>query len=153
MDPSRLEPRLGGELAEDQEGAGAREAAALRVEEELRTVAHVQERASSSQVAPECLRSLPADRHDPLLRAFADAADDARVEVDTRLLQADGLADSEAPAVQELHESAVAEGAWRRPVRGLDEALGLGRGERARQCASTSREVELGGRIVGACAE
>src|SRR6058998_2926931 len=56
MDPSRLEPRLGGELAEDQEGAGAREAAALRVEEELRTVAHVQERASLSQVAPERVR-------------------------------------------------------------------------------------------------
>src|SRR5712691_1170895 len=108
MDPPRLQPRLGGELAEDQEGTGAREAAALRVEEELRTVAHVQERAPSSQVTPEGLRGLPADRHDPLLRALADAADNAGVEVDTRLLQADGLADPQAPAVQELHESAVA---------------------------------------------
>ena len=108
MNASRFEPGCGGELAEDQEGAGAREPAALRVEEELWAVAHVEERASACQVAPECLRGLPADRHDPLLRALADAAHDACVEVDTRLLQADRFADAQAGAVKELDESTVA---------------------------------------------
>ena len=42
-----------GQLAEDQEGACAREAPALRVEEELWAMPHVQERASPSKVAPE----------------------------------------------------------------------------------------------------
>ena len=108
MNSSRLQPGLGCELPEDQEGACAREAAALRIEEELWAVPHVQERASTSQVTPERLRGLPADRHDPLFRALADAANDARVEVDTRLLQVDRFTDSQARAVQELDESAVA---------------------------------------------
>src|SRR5882724_9549571 len=97
-----LEPGLGRQLAEDQEGACAGEPAALRVEEELGSVPHVQERASPSQVTPQCLGGLPADRDDPLLRALADAANDACVEVDARLLQTDGLADSQARAVEEF---------------------------------------------------
>src|SRR5213596_1030963 len=139
MDPFRLEPGLGCELAEDQEGACAREPAALRVEEELGPVPHVQERASPSQVSPECLRGLPADRDDPFLRALADAADDARVEVDAGLLQTDGLADPQARAVQELDESSVAQGARRRAVRRLDEPLRFRRGKRARKYAPASR--------------
>ena len=60
MDPFRLEPGLGCELAEDQEGACAREPAALRVEEELGPVALVQIRATAREVAPECLGCLAA---------------------------------------------------------------------------------------------
>jgi hypothetical protein len=40
--PFRLEPRFGGELAQDEEGAGACERAALSVQEELGTVAPVE---------------------------------------------------------------------------------------------------------------
>src|SRR6267142_6424153 len=116
MNSFRLQPGRGRELAEDQEGACAREPAALRIEEELRAVPHVQERASPSQVTAQGLRGLSPDRHDPLLRAFADAANDARVEVDTRLLQADCFADPQARAVKELDECAVAQGARRRSV-------------------------------------
>src|SRR6476659_9648026 len=123
MNTSGVEPGRGGELAEDQEGAGTREPAALRVEEELRAVPHVQERASAAQVTPECLRGLPADRHDPLLRPLADAADDACVEVDARLLETNGFADPQPCAVQELDESAVSQRARRHSIGGFDEPL------------------------------
>src|SRR6266550_2279070 len=126
MNSFRLEPGLGCQLAEDQESAGARQAAALRIQEELGSVPHVQERASPSQVTPQCLRGLPADRDDPFLRALADAADDAGVEVDARLLQTDGLADPQARAVQELDESSVAQRARSRSVHRLDEPLRFG---------------------------
>jgi hypothetical protein len=53
MDSSRFEPGFGCQLAEDQERACAREAAALRVEEELWAVPHVEERASPSKVTPQ----------------------------------------------------------------------------------------------------
>jgi hypothetical protein len=51
MDAFRLEPRLAGEPPEDQEDAGTGQAAALRVQEELRTVARVEVRAASREVA------------------------------------------------------------------------------------------------------
>src|SRR5207244_6750579 len=114
MDSFRFEPGLGRQVAQDQESAGASEPAAFRVEEELGPVPRVQERASPSQVTPQCLCGLPADRDDSLLGALADAADDACVEVDARLLQAHGLADPQAGAVQELDESAVTQRARRR---------------------------------------
>ena len=75
------------------------------------------------------------------------------VEIDARLLQADRFADAQSCAVEELDECAVAQSARRRPVRGLDEALGFRRGKRARQRAPASRQVELGRGVVGACAE
>src|SRR6266566_1943546 len=129
MDSFRFEPGLGRQVAQDQEGAGASEPAAFRVEEELGPVPRVQERASPSQVTPQCLCGLPADRDDSLLRALADAANDACVEVDARLLKAHGLADPQAGAVQQLDESAVT------------------------QRARAARQVELGRWIVGAYAE
>ena len=70
MDSSRFEAGLGRQVAQDQEGAGAREPAAFRVEEELGSVPCVQERASPSQVTPQCLCGLPADRDDPFLVAL-----------------------------------------------------------------------------------
>src|SRR5713101_5084330 len=107
MNSFRLEPGLGCQLAEDQEGAGARQAAALRVQEELGSMPHLQERASPSQVTPHCLRGLAADRNDPLLRALADAPDDACVEVDARLRQPDGVALPEASLVEGLDDRSV----------------------------------------------
>src|SRR4051794_20386975 len=111
MDTFGLEPGLGRQLAEDQKCTGPREAAAFRVEEEFRAVTHVQEWAPTTQVTPQCLRGLPADRDDALLRAFADAAHESRLQIDTRLLQADRLADPQSGAVQKLDERAVAKGA------------------------------------------
>src|SRR5712664_444383 len=87
VDSFRFEPGLGGQVAQDQEGACAREPSAFRVEEELRSVPRVQERPSPPQVTPQCLCGLSADRDDPLLGALADATNDSCVEVDARLLQ------------------------------------------------------------------
>src|SRR2546430_4166231 len=101
MDSFRFEAGLGRQVPQDQEGAGAREPAAFRIEEELGSVPCVQERASPSQVTPQCLRGLPADRDDSLLRALADAPNDACVEVDARFLETHGLADPQAGAVQD----------------------------------------------------
>src|SRR5690242_19447240 len=98
----RLEAGLCGEAAEDQERAGACEAAALGVEEQLRTVARVEERPPAGEVAAERSDGLAADRDDPLLRALADAADEAAVEVDAGLVEPDRLAHAQAGAVQEL---------------------------------------------------
>ena len=50
MHPLGLQPGLRGQAAKDQEGSRAREAAALRVEEELRAVAGVQIRAPAREV-------------------------------------------------------------------------------------------------------
>ena len=105
------------------------------------------------EVAAERLGGLAADRDDPLLVSLADAADEAVVERDRRLLERDGLGDAEAGAVEELDERAVAEVARLRAGGGLDQALGLARRERPRQLRPSAREVELGGRVVVALAE
>ena len=55
VDASRLEPGLLGEAAQDQEGAGPRQRAALGVQEQLRPVAPVEVRAAAREVAAERL--------------------------------------------------------------------------------------------------
>ena len=52
MDALGLEAGFRGEPAEDQERAGARESAALRVQEQLRPVAAVEMRPASREVPP-----------------------------------------------------------------------------------------------------
>src|SRR5690242_15125565 len=106
MDTLRLEPGLRREPTQDQERAGAREAAALRVEEQLRPVAGVEVRTSAREIAPERDDRLPADRHDALFRALADAAHEPRFEIDAALLEADGLADAQTRSVEQLDERA-----------------------------------------------
>ena len=54
----RLEAGLRGQPAQDQERAGARERAALRVQEELGPVAAVEVRAAAREVAPQRLGRL-----------------------------------------------------------------------------------------------
>ena len=134
-------PGLRGEPAQDQERAGAREAAALGVQEQLRPVARVEERPAAREVAAQRLHRLAADRDDALLRALADAAHEPCVEVDARLLEADGLADAQARAVEQLDERAVAQVARRRARRCFDEPLGLGR---ARACAAACAGAAAG---------
>ena len=76
----RVEPGLLGAALEDQEGARARERAALRVEEELGAVPAVEVRPAAREVAPKRLDGLASDRHDPFLVPLADAAHEALVE-------------------------------------------------------------------------
>src|SRR5687768_4894674 len=72
MHSLRLQARLLGQLAEDEEGSRTRQASTLGVEKELRAVAAVEVRPSAREVAPERLDGLPPDRHHPLLPALAD---------------------------------------------------------------------------------
>src|SRR6266545_1068545 len=139
MDSLRIESCLRGDAAEDQEGPCAGQATAPRVEEELRPVARVEVRAPACQVSAYGLDGLPTDRDDPLLGPFPDAADKPALEVDARLLQADGLADPQARAVEELDERLVAQRAWARASRSLDEPFSFRRREGARECLTPSR--------------
>ena len=127
------------ELPEDQERPGSRERAAARVQEELGPVAPVEVGATHGEVAPHGLRCRPPERHQPLLSSLAEDAHDAFLERDARLLEAGRLGDAKPGAVQELDESAVAQAARSRPGGCLDEPLGLGRRQGARQRPGPSR--------------
>ena len=94
MDARRVEPGLLGELAQDQERAGAGERAALRVQEQLGAVAAVEVRAPAREVAAERLGGVTADRHDPLLAALAGDPDETVVEIDPGALEPDRLRDT-----------------------------------------------------------
>src|SRR5205085_2437790 len=153
VDALGLEPGPRGEAPQDQERARARERAALRVQEELGPVAPVEERPAAREVAAQRLGRLAPDRHDPLLVALAEAADEPVLEVDTAALERDRLGDAKTRAVEELDERAVAEVARLRAGGRLDEPLGLRRRERAREPPRAARQVELGGRVVGARTE
>jgi hypothetical protein len=109
MNSLGLEARLLGQLAEDEEGPGPRQASALGVEEELRAVAPVEVRPAACEVTPECLHGLPTDGDDPLLPALADRPDETLIEVDAGLVEADRLAHAEPRSVEQLDERAVAE--------------------------------------------
>src|SRR4051812_44991368 len=96
VDATGLEAGFLRELAQDQERSGAGQRPALGVQEELRPVAPVEERAPSGQVAAKRLRRRTPDGDDPLLVALADAANEPLVEVDAGPFEADRLADPEA---------------------------------------------------------
>src|SRR3982751_5389782 len=53
VDALRVEAGLAGELAEDQERAGAGERAAARIQEQLRAMPHVEERPAAREIAPQ----------------------------------------------------------------------------------------------------
>jgi hypothetical protein len=93
MDAFGLEPGLLGELAQDEKRPRARQCAALRVQEELRPVPLVEERPPTRLVAAQCIDGLAAERHDPLLPAFAGAAHEPLRQIDPRAFEADGFAD------------------------------------------------------------
>src|SRR6266511_5147477 len=125
VDALRLRPRLRGEPAQDQDGAGAREWPTLRDQEQLRPVPAVEVRAAAGEVAAQGLDGLTADRHDALLVPLADAADEPLVERDAALVERDGLGDAQPGSVEELDERAIAEVARARPGRRVDQPLGL----------------------------
>ena len=132
MDPLRLQARFRSEFAKNQEGSGPSQRAALRVQEELRTVAPIEVRPASAEVTTKCLDRLPSDRDDPLLPALADRPDEPLIEIDAALVEADRLPDPQSRAVEELDESPVAKCPRRRSGGGVDEPLDLRRGEDAR---------------------
>ena len=86
-----LEPGAVGEPAEDEECPRAGQRAAARVEEEVGTVTTVEVRSSQRHVPSQRVRRWAPERHDPLLPALADDADDALLEVDGRLDEPDRL--------------------------------------------------------------
>src|SRR5581483_6232229 len=108
------------------------ERTALRVQEELGSVAAVEVRPAAREVAAQRLGCGPPDRDDPLLAPLADAADEALVQVDAGALEPDGLADSQTGAVQELDEGGVAEGAGRCAGGPFDQPLCFARRQRPR---------------------
>src|SRR5438094_128018 len=134
MDTFRLQSRRRRELPQDQEGAGARERAALGVEEELRPVPPVEERPPAGEVPAQRVDRLTPDGNDAFLVALADAADEPLIQVHGAALETDRLRHSQPGAVQQLDERAIAKTAGSRPGSGLDQALGLARRERARKC-------------------
>src|SRR5438034_805399 len=77
----------------------------------------------------------------------------AALESEAATLEADSLADAQTRAVEELDERLVAQGPWRRAVRGFDETFCLAGRERARQASRATRRVDLGGRVVFASAD
>ena len=90
----RLETGAFGEAAQDHERSGAGEPSALGVQEELLPVAAVEVRAAASEIPANRLCGGTAERDDALLSAFAEAADEALIQVDAGLLEADCFADT-----------------------------------------------------------
>src|SRR4029079_12461126 len=148
-----LEPRLLGEGAEDEERARTRQRAAAGVEEELAAVPPVEVRAAPGEIAAERLGCVAPDRHDALLAALADHADEAAVEVDTGALEPDGLGDAEAGPVEQLDERLVTQRAGLCSVRRGDQPLGFAGRQRLRERPDAPRQADGGRRVVLARAE
>src|SRR5689334_20655949 len=102
MDSFGIEAGGLGEPSQDQERTRARQRAALRVQEQFRTVALVEVGPAAREVTAERLDCLAADRNDALFRALAGAADEAAFEIDRRALEADRFAHAKTAAVEEL---------------------------------------------------
>jgi hypothetical protein len=127
VDAARLQTGSFGELAEDEKRTGARERAAAGVEEELGAVAAIEVRAPECEIPPDGLGSRSPEGHEALLATLPEHAHDPLLDGDAALLEPHGLGDSQAGPVEELHERAIAERAWRRADCGVDESLRLGR--------------------------
>ena len=89
VDAARLEPCLVGEAAEDEERARPGERSAAGVEEEVGPVSTVEVRPAEREVAAHGFDRGAAERHDPLLAALAEHADELPFEVDRRAREAD----------------------------------------------------------------
>ena len=131
VDSPGLEAGSFRELAQNQEGARAGQRAAAGVQEELGSVPAVEVGAAESEVAAYGLCSRTPEGYQALLVPFAENADDPLFGHDATLRESDSLGHSEACAVEELDEGAIAKRARSRAGRRVDEAFGLGR----RQCA------------------
>src|SRR5262249_12723728 len=161
----------GGEPAENEERASARERASAGVEEELGPVAPVEVGPAAGEVTAKRLGRLAADRHDSLLVSLPGAADEPLVEGDAAPLERAGLRHSRASRPRALVDprrrgarrgrgrggrAAALPGPLRRAARprrrrGFEAAWGGawgGRG-RPRDCRCASREAADGERSCG----
>lgn len=127
MHAPRLEPRAVGELAQDQERAGACESSAACVQEELRAIATIEVRTAQREVATDGFGSRTPEWYEALFPALAEHADDALFDGDASFLEPGRLGHAQSRAVQELDERAIPQRAWRRPDGGVDEPFGLRR--------------------------
>ena len=149
----RLETRGGRQLPEDQERSGTGQRSAVRIQEELRSVATIEVRPASPEVAAKRVGRLAPDRDNAFLPALALTADQPLLQIDAAALEPDRLAHAEAGAVEQLDKRTVAQLAWLRTNRGLDQTGGFPDGQGSRQAAGAARQVELGRRIVGSDTE
>src|ERR671930_1943492 len=78
-----------------------------------------------AKVDGEPVRSLLAERDDPLLVAFPAHVDELLLEVDVREIQVDGFLRAKSGRVDELEERAVPHGKWRGPLEGRELAVDL----------------------------
>src|SRR5215218_4069959 len=127
VDAAGLEAGPVGEAPEDEERSGSCQGPTLRVQEELGAVAAVEKRAATAQITTKCLGCAASKRHDPLLAAFSDRAHESLVQVDTAAIQSHGFAHTEARAIEQLDEGAVAKVTRLRARGCLDQALRLAR--------------------------
>jgi hypothetical protein len=131
VDATRLQTCAIGELAEDEERAGACERTPAGVEEELGPIPPIEVGAAEREVAPHGFGGWTAERDETFLAAFPEHAHDTFLDGDAAPLEARRLGDAQSGAVQELHEGTVAQRPRGRSDRSVDEALGLGGRERA----------------------
>src|SRR5438128_1973796 len=82
-------------------------------------------------------------KYNSLLVPLADAADEAVLEIDRVLVEADRFADAQPAAVEELCECAVAHRERRRAHRGVEEPFHLAGRERAGQRPTALRKLDL----------
>jgi hypothetical protein len=153
VDPLRLEPGFLRQSPENEESPGARERTTPHVEEEVRAVAAVEMRAAERQISANCLCGGSSEWHEPLFATLSEDANDSSFEVDRALLEPDGFRDTKPGAVEELDERAVAQSPRRRAGSGLDQTLGFGGRERAREAAGAPRGRDRGCRIVASRAD
>jgi hypothetical protein len=153
VDTPRLECCLVGELSQDHECACARQWASACVQQELGPVPSIEVRAAEREVPPHRLSRRATERYQALLVPLAEHTDDPLLESDATLLESDRLGHAQAGAVQELDECPVAQRSWARAGSRIDEALGLGRRQRAGKRARPPWQLKRGSRVLGPGAE
>ncbi len=138
VNASRLEAGPLCQAAQDEKGAGTSERAAAGVQEELGSVPAVEMGPTEREVTPGGLGSRTTEWDETLLAALSVHPHDPLLDVHSVLLEAHGLRDPQARAIQELDERAVAEGARRGSGRCVDEPLGLCRRQSSREPSSAT---------------
>ena len=143
MHAGRLEPGLLGAAGAGSEGAGARERAALRVEEQLGPVAAVEVRAARARgsgaglsAAWRPIGTIRSLSPLPMQRTSRSSSDDAALVERRRPPRRAGRRRTGARSARGRGGRAAAS------RRRLDQALGLAGRERSRQLAPAPREVE-----------
>lgn len=131
VDATGLEPGPIGELPQDEEDPSARKRPAADIQEELGPVTTIQVRPAEREVSTHRFCSRAPERYEALLVALAEHADDALLERDATLLESDRLGHTQPGSVEKLDQRPIAQRSRAGAGGRVDEALGLGRRERA----------------------